>query len=103
TGSWLEDQDFWRFSGIFRDVYLYSKPELHVDDLKVVADLDDTYTNGQLHVQLKLNDVMEGSRVAFLLEDTNGKQLITEQSDLTKQHHDLTFDVMEPNLWSAEN
>src|SRR5690625_434156 len=75
TGSWLEDQDFWRFSGIFRDVYLYSKPELHVDDLKVVADLDDTYTNGQLHVQLKLNDVMEWSRVACLLEDADGKQV----------------------------
>src|SRR5699024_10866409 len=103
TGSWLEDQDFWRFSGIFRDVYLYSKPKLHVDDLKVVADLDEKYTNGQLHVKLKLNDVVEGSRVACLLEDADGKQVMTEQSDLKEQHHNLMFDVTEPHLWSAEN
>src|SRR5699024_6343833 len=97
------DQDFWRFSGIFRDVYLYSKPKLHVDDLKVVADLDEKYTNGQLHVKLKLNDVVEGSRVACLLEDADGKQVMTEQSDLKEQHHNLMFDVTEPHLWSAEN
>ena len=40
TGSWLEDQDFWRFSGIFRDVYLYTVPEIHVDDVDVHTDLD---------------------------------------------------------------
>src|SRR5699024_8761783 len=44
TGSWLEDQDFWRFSGIFRDVYLYSKPDIHLEDIHVHTDLDDTYT-----------------------------------------------------------
>ena len=33
SASWLEDQDFWRFSGIYRDVYLYTKPQVHVDDL----------------------------------------------------------------------
>ena len=46
TGSWLEDQDFWRFSGIFRDVYLYTVPEIHVHDLRIHADLDATFTKG---------------------------------------------------------
>ncbi|MBE6826492.1 MAG: DUF4981 domain-containing protein [Ruminococcus sp.] len=44
TASWLEDQDFWRFSGIFREVYLYAVPEIHVRDMKVIADYD--YENG---------------------------------------------------------
>jgi hypothetical protein len=39
TGSWLEDQDFWRFSGIFREVYLYTVPELHVQDLRISTGL----------------------------------------------------------------
>ncbi|MDZ5035101.1 sugar-binding domain-containing protein, partial [Clostridium perfringens] len=46
SASWIEDQDFWRFSGIFRDVYLYATPNYHVEDLFVKAGLDDTYTNG---------------------------------------------------------
>ncbi|GGA46675.1 glycoside hydrolase family 2 TIM barrel-domain containing protein [Paenibacillus physcomitrellae] len=54
TGSWLEDQDFWRFSGIFREVYLYTVPELHVQDLGVRTELDDTYTEGTLHAELRL-------------------------------------------------
>lgn len=44
--SWLEDQDFWRMSGIFRDVYLYSTPKVHIYDFNVVADLDDEYRHG---------------------------------------------------------
>lgn len=40
TASWLEDQDFWRFSGIFRDVYLYAIPEVHLQDLKISGDYD---------------------------------------------------------------
>ena len=38
SSSWLEDQDFWRFSGIFRDVFLYAAPSAHVRDMKVIAD-----------------------------------------------------------------
>ena len=44
SGSWCEDQDFFRFSGIYRDVYLYTIPEVHVSDLKVQTLLDDTFT-----------------------------------------------------------
>lgn len=52
TGSWLEDQDFWRFSGIFRDVYLYTVPDIHVYDLHVRAELDSSYTRGMLTATL---------------------------------------------------
>ena len=53
-GSWCEDQDFFRFSGIFRDVYLFVHPEVHVLDLKVVTALDDAYTDAELRLYMKL-------------------------------------------------
>jgi len=53
-GSWLEDQDFWRLSGIFRDVYLYSTPDVHIYDFFVTTDLDGNYVNGELRVKAKL-------------------------------------------------
>ncbi len=46
TASWLEDQDFWRFSGIFRDVYLYAVPKVHIRDIKIIADYDHINHNG---------------------------------------------------------
>ncbi len=49
--SWLEDQDFWRLSGIFREVYLYATPSLHVYDFFAAATLDDKYENGKLAVK----------------------------------------------------
>ncbi|MDE5648805.1 MAG: beta-galactosidase, partial [Oscillospiraceae bacterium] len=52
SASWLEDQDFWRFSGIFRDVYLYAVPSAHVRDMKVNADYDGS--NGILSVSLDI-------------------------------------------------
>ncbi|MDD6572193.1 MAG: glycoside hydrolase family 2 TIM barrel-domain containing protein [Thermoflexaceae bacterium] len=50
SASWIEDQDFFRFSGIFREVFLYAIPKVHVRDLKVTASLDDTLKNGILKV-----------------------------------------------------
>ena len=45
SASWLEDQDFWRFSGIFRDVYIYAVPKTHVKDMFVKANLDRNYSD----------------------------------------------------------
>ena len=48
SSSWAEDQDFFRFSGIYRDVYLFTRPEVHIWDLKIQTLLDDTYQAGEL-------------------------------------------------------
>ena len=53
SASWIEDQDFFRFSGIYRDVYLYTIPEVHVSDLKVQTLLDDTFTKADLVIDTK--------------------------------------------------
>lgn len=52
--SWLEDQDFWRMSGIFRDVYLYTTPEAHIYDFFVKTELDEQYRDAELIIEAKL-------------------------------------------------
>ncbi|WP_203527761.1 sugar-binding domain-containing protein [Clostridium thermarum] len=54
--SWLEDQDFWRLSGIFRDVYLYSTPQYHIYDFSAHADLDENYEDGRLIIKAKVTN-----------------------------------------------
>lgn len=55
SGSWLEDQDFFRFFGIFRPVYLYAKPALHIEDLWLQASLEEDNTTGALAPRLRLS------------------------------------------------
>ena len=55
SASWIEDQDFFRFSGLFRDVYLYAKPESHVEDLWIKAGLMEDYQTGVLEAQVKVS------------------------------------------------
>ncbi|MCP3762217.1 DUF4981 domain-containing protein [Domibacillus sp. A3M-37] len=89
TGSWLEDQDFWRFSGIFRDVYLYTMPEVHISDLKVRTELDESFETGVLHV-----DAETEADLHFILENRNGQVVAEGASPLT---------IKRPHLWSAES
>lgn len=102
TGSWLEDQDFWRFSGIFRDVYLYATPDLHVSDLFVHADLDDSYTNGELKVDIQLQGSnLEGS-IELQLFDGNGTVASETSAAITEQSLSLSLQAGQVALWSAE-
>ena len=71
TASWLEDQDFWRFSGIFREVYLYAVPEIHVRDMKVIADYDNENGNGILNTELDIIGEKD-YLIKLTLTDKNG-------------------------------
>ena len=51
--SYLEDQDMWWLSGIYRDVYIYTRPEAHIEDVFVKTILDDQYTDAKLRIELK--------------------------------------------------
>jgi len=55
-GSYLEDQDYWKISGIERDVYLFSVPEVNIRDFHILADLDDSYKDGRLKVTAKVKN-----------------------------------------------
>lgn len=102
TGSWLEDQDFWRFSGIFRDVYLYSKPFIHAEDVHVHTHLDDTYTNAVLEIDLKMT-VEQDIRVKVVLEDAYHKVIEVLDQDQLSTSASLKLSVKNPLLWSAED
>ncbi len=104
TGSWLEDQDFWRFSGIFRDVYLYTVPELHVYDAHVRAELDDSYTSGILHADVAfLSNIPKHSAIVLELYDAQNNLVAKKRDNLTGDQSSLTMAVDEPKLWSAED
>lgn len=104
TGSWLEDQDFWRFSGIFRDVYLYTVPAAHIRDVHVRTDLDASYTNGTLELDLKLEGkAATGARIEAELLDKEGNSVKrfdgnVEDNGLVQ----LREEIGQVNLWSAE-
>lgn len=95
TASWLEDQDFWRFSGIFREVYLYAVPEVHVRDMKVITDYDYENGNGVLTTKLDITGESDYS-VKIMLTDKNGNKVY--ESDAANVAASIP-DVMP---WSAE-
>ncbi|MGO4545632.1 glycoside hydrolase family 2 TIM barrel-domain containing protein [Paenibacillus sp. 2TAB23] len=102
TGSWLEDQDFWRFSGIFRDVYLYTVPSVHVSDLFVHAELDQAYKNGQLRVDLKLAGEQPSS-VTMTLKDADGQVVATGKAESFEDGKTVvSMDAGHVTPWSAE-
>lgn len=103
TGSWLEDQDFWRFSGIYRDVCLYTMPDIHVYDLHVRAELDSSYTKGTLTADLKfLSPVLAGSQLTAKLYDEKGRLVATQSGELHGEKSKFSISVDRPELWSAE-
>lgn len=97
AGSWCEDQDFFRFSGIYRDVYLYTLPNIHVADLKVVTLVDEKYENAELNLDLKATG---SGKVHFSLMDGEDK-ILDKETELYELSH-YSFLVMRPKLWSAE-
>ncbi len=100
SASWIEDQDFWRFSGIFREVYLYAVPETHVEDLFIKATLDGAYRDGILDLTARMTGKLDGS-VAVALESPEGKTLYSERADLADCIH-LTHTIPAVRPWSAE-
>ena len=97
AGSWCEDQDFFRFSGLYRSVYLYTVPEVHIYDMCIRTLLDDEYKDAVL--TLKLKSLSEGS-VELILSD-HGKEILRNDAKLGKET-DISIPVKAPHLWSAE-
>lgn len=93
-GSYFEDQDFWRFTGIAREVYLYARPKLHAADIRLNAALENNYQDGVLNYKVSL----KGGKtdVAFTLCDKDGKQIAqaTGAQGVIK--------VPKVNAWTAE-
>lgn len=67
-GSYLEDQDFWRLSGIYRDVYLWAAPPVHVRDVWAWTEFDDDYRDAQLHLRLKIRNMAAADAAGYTAE-----------------------------------
>jgi beta-galactosidase len=111
-GSYLECQDFWRISGIERDVFMYSTPQVRIRDFFVNADLDNNYQNGLLSLKVDLKNHTKSLKsgnhqVSYLLLDKNGKKVasdIQEAKINKKEELKLTFSekVPAPEKWTTE-
>lgn len=110
SSSWCEDQDFYRFSGIFRDVFLYAVPCAHVEDLSVVPTLNDTFDEGTLSVSIKADgDGIAGVKLYELgdlsVEKYDRAKLLLEEFDIELRNKEIcegSCNVKNPLLWSAE-
>lgn len=102
-GSYLEDQDFWRLSGIAREVYLYSRPTTRMNDLFITPDLDANYNNGTLKIEASTVGA-SGKTVALTLLNPDGK---TVANTTTKVKGNGTISeqiqIEAPLKWSAED
>ena len=96
SSSWCEDQDFYRFSGIYRDVYLYTVPDVHIRDLRIRAIPDETLTKGELEIcteawgEGKAKVRLTGGNVSF-------------EKEFSLKDGGITMEVENPALWSAED
>jgi len=111
-GSWLEDQDFIRLSGIFRDVYLYAVPQVHISDFHYTTDLDADFVNADLNVRVVIKNegqtVPEGHSVEAVLYDAGGGRVTSLSMDAVFTAGEEatatgTAHVSNPLKWSAES
>ena len=97
-GSWFEDQDFYRFSGIFRSVWLCALPQTALLDLSVVPTLDESFTRGTVDVTA----LTRGGGTLSLRLEREGALLGEQSCPLTADGVKARFTVERPALWSAE-
>lgn len=101
SASWLEDQDFWRFSGIFRDVYLYAVPKTHIEDLSVKSTLDNSSKNGKLYLKLKISGHTDCAVKAVLLNAE--EKIVFEKNIKGNSICEISGEVENVHAWSAED
>ena len=103
SSSWIEDQDMWRLSGIFRDVYIYGKPDFSVKDLFAKATLNYKANKGHLELSIKLSKALKDGEIECQLQDQK-HAIIWRRivSDIQQPHLNLTVDLNDIEPWSAE-
>ena len=99
-GSWDEDQDFWRLSGVARESYLFARDaKLQLEDIRVTPDLVNNYKDGVLNISTK---VKGNGKLVFTLFDKDGKQVATTTGVAKNGTANFSLQVANPQKWSAE-
>lgn len=99
-GTYLEDQDKFRLSGIFRDVYVLSRPKKRITNYQLKTVLKDSYKAAELQLRVEGMNLSEDAEITVTLKDTQG-ETITVQN--VKAGEKISIPVDAPQLWSAEN
>ncbi len=113
SGSYLEDQDFWRLSGIYRDVYLWAAPTLHIRDLSIRTDLDESYLGATLQLVAALHNYADKEAAGYTLTtqlyDAAGQPLLVEPlvaavtvGAQSEQMVNASATLANPHKWSDE-
>ena len=109
-GSYIEDQDMFRMSGIHRDVYLEARQKLHVQDVKLSSAMEEPYCSAKLNIDIALQNLSKkatNARIDVEVINPSGKTIKTANLQVTSmkkgiQPRSLQFEVQNPELWSAE-
>ena len=111
-GSYIEDQDFWRFSGIYRDVYLYATPMVRIRDFAVYPELDAQYRDAVLHMKINVNNAGSSSadqlKVRTTLRDAAGNVMNTQTNEVStvaangETVVNFQANIANPRKWTAE-
>ncbi len=99
-GSWLEDQDFFRLSGLAREVYMYSRPATHLEDITIVTDLDNNYADAELVVEAPVAG--RGASVGLKLLNNAGEVVVSEMQKVKNGKINASIPVENPLKWTAE-
>ena len=98
ASSWCEDQDFYRFSGIYRDVYLYTVPEVHVNDLRIRAIPEESLQTADLELVTKT----WGSGKLKVVLSKDGETILEDEKEISGEDT-FSWKIDAPALWSAED
>ena len=101
-GSYVEDQDFWRFRGIARENYLYAVPQSHIKDLFIKPDLTDNYKNGTLSVDVCTENGADKELTIELFEKATGKKVVENTKTIDSDNNLFNFNIKQPLKWTAE-
>ncbi len=101
AGSWLEDQDFMRFSGLFREVFLYARPRAHVADLRITTPLADDFKSAEIRASIRV-EAQAGWKLRLRL--TDGETVFPEvERSGAGALAECSIPVDAPKLWSSEH
>lgn len=104
-GSYMEDQDYWKYSGIERNVYVYARPAQRIKDFKLTAGLSHDYKDGDFHLQMIINKPTRNGKMEVKVLDSNGKILL-KQDKYFQHETDTLFNseqcFKQVKTWSAE-
>ncbi|MDI6100323.1 glycoside hydrolase family 2 TIM barrel-domain containing protein [Actinoplanes sp. NEAU-A12] len=102
SGSYLEDFDQWRYSGIFRDVSIYRTGQVRLRDAYITTDLDAGYRDAALTARVDVAGTADGHTVRGTLRDAKGKTVVTVSGPVSAGQVTLTTTVPAPAKWTAE-